>query len=87
MLDDLGLTQRHQRILAWFVFTTAAIAGYSLAGWIGVLIGLLGVPIAILAGAFVLAIFFGALTLLLDFVAWMFGREMDGWVFKKIRDD
>lgn len=87
MLDEFGITQRHQRIIAWFAFTIAAIAGYSLAGWSGALLGVLGVPIIALAGAAVLAAFFGALSLLLDGVAWMFGCEMDGWAFKKIRDD
>jgi len=85
MLDELGITQKHQRLLAWIVFSAAAIVGGSLAGWLGVLVGLVGVPIAALAVTIAGAVFFGALTLFLDGLAWMLGCEMDGWAFKKIK--
>jgi len=65
------------RIVAWFAFALAALIGYSIGGWMGLLTGLAMVPAGALAGAMCLAFLFGILGAILYPLAWMFGVDID----------
>ncbi len=65
------------RFVAWIAFALAALIGYSTGGWMGLLMGLLSVPMIALMGAFALVFLFSALGAVLHIGAWLCGYELE----------
>ncbi len=65
------------RFVAWIAFAFAALIGYSIDGWMGLLAGLVAVPIIALMGAFALVFLFGVLGAALHIGAWLCGYELE----------